>query len=191
VKKWEKEILASGLDMTPNMIQWCFNELRYKASLVPEAPLPPPPIIVFNGNVVKSDTAVSPELKQAIQDAVRKFESEIPEGLKDWHPGSEEQVWDLVHPSLFPLVYGRSHVLVNGETTTLDNFIEKCGQGNIAGKPDFDKNLDYRWATPLDNAYSKYFQWLPCEVDISAENSRCALPLFRIIEHDQSLHALE
>jgi len=107
VKKWEKEILASDLDMTRNMIQWCFDELRYKASLVPEAPLPPPPIIVFNGNVVKSDAAVFLELKQAIQDAVGKFESEIPKGLKDWHPGSEEQVWDLVHPSLFPLIYGR------------------------------------------------------------------------------------
>ena len=50
--------------------------------------------------VVKSHAAVSPELKQVIQDAVEKFESEIPKGLKDWHPGSEEQVWDLVHPSL-------------------------------------------------------------------------------------------
>ena len=76
---------------------------------------------------------------------------------------------------LFPLVYGRSHVLVNGETTTLDNFIEKCGQGDIAGKPDF---VDYHWATPLHNAYSNFFQWLPCEVDISTENSRCTLLLF-------------
>jgi hypothetical protein len=89
--------------MTPNMIQWCFDELRYKASLFPAPPLPPPPIVVFNGNVVKSDT-VSPELKQAIQDAVGKFESGIPEGLMDWHPGSKERVRDLVHPSLFPLV---------------------------------------------------------------------------------------
>jgi len=173
VKKWEKEALASGLDMTPNMIQWCFDELRYKASLVPKAPLPPPPIIVFNGNVVKSDAAVSPELKQAIQDAVAKFESETPEGQKDWHPGSEEQVWDLVHPSLFPLVYGRSHVLVNGESTTLDNFIERCGQGDLTSEPDFDPHQNqYIWVTPLHNAYSKNFQWLPCEVDISAENSR-------------------
>ena len=163
--------------MTPNMIQWCFDELHYKASLVSEAPLPAPPIIVFNGNVVKSDTAVSPELKQAIQDAVGKFENEIPERLKDWHPGSEEQVWDLVHPSLFPLIYGRSHVLVNGKTTTLDNFMEQCGQGDIAGKPNFDKSLNYPWATPMHNAYSKNFQRLSCEVDISTENSRCALIL--------------
>jgi len=77
-----------------------------------------------------------------------------------------------------------SHVLVNGETTTLDSFIEQCGQGDIAGKPDFDKNLDYPWVTPLHNAYSKNFQWLPCEVDISTENSRCALLLFQIKEYD-------
>ena len=106
------------------MIQWCFNELRYKASLFPQAPLPPPPVVVFNGNV-KSDTAISPELKQAIQDAVGKFESEIPTGLKNWHPGSEEQVWDLVHPSLFSLVYGRFRVLVN----SVEDFIERCSEG--------------------------------------------------------------
>lgn len=173
VKKWKKELLDSGLNMTPNTVQWCFDELRYKASLFPEAPLPPPPIVVFNGNVVKSDTAVSLQLKQAIQDAVRKFESGIPDGLKDWHPGSDERVWDLVHPSLFPLVYGRSRVLVNGETTTLDDFIERCGQGEIADEPTFDDS-QYRYSrvVPMDNAYSKNFQWLPCEVDISTENSR-------------------
>ena len=59
--------------MNPNMIQWCFDDLRYNASLFPKAPLPPPPIVVFNGNVVESDMAVSPELKQAIQDAVGKI----------------------------------------------------------------------------------------------------------------------
>lgn len=174
MKKWEKEVVDSGLDMTPNMIQWCFDELRYKASLVPEAPLLPPPIIVFNGNVVKSDTAVSQELKQAIQDAVVNFESKIPGGQKDWHPGSKEQVWDLVHPSLFPLIYGRSHVLVNGETTTLDNFIELCGQGDLTGEPEVNQegNRFMRWGTPMRHPYSKNFQWLPCEVDISTENAR-------------------
>jgi hypothetical protein len=79
--------------MISNMIQRCFDELRYKTSLFPEAPLPPPPTVVFNGTVVKCDTTVSSELKQAIRDAVGKFQSETLKVLKDWHPESEEQVW--------------------------------------------------------------------------------------------------
>ena len=30
---------------------------------------------------------------------------------KDWHPGSHQQVWDLVHPSLHCLVRGRTRVV--------------------------------------------------------------------------------
>lgn len=95
----------------------------------------------------------------------------FPERLKDQHPGPEEQVRDLVHPSLFPLVYGRSRVLVNGEATTLEDFIERYGEGEIASEPDFGYDR-HRWDAPMHNAYSNNFQWLPCEVDISAENSR-------------------
>ena len=32
----------------------------------------------------------------------------MPEDQKDWHPGSNKQVLDLVHPSLYPLVYGKT-----------------------------------------------------------------------------------
>lgn len=63
MKKQEKEVLAFGLDLTLNMIQWCFNELHYKVNLVPEESPPPPPIVIFNGNIIKSDTAIPPELK--------------------------------------------------------------------------------------------------------------------------------
>lgn len=33
---------------------------------------------------------------------------DVPEAEKDWHPRSSGLVLDLVHPSLYPLVYGRS-----------------------------------------------------------------------------------
>jgi hypothetical protein len=32
----------------------------------------------------------------------------VPEKEKDWHPGSNGQVLDLVHPSLYPIVYNRT-----------------------------------------------------------------------------------
>jgi hypothetical protein len=61
---------------------------------------------------------------------------------------------------------------VNGGTTTLENFIERCGEGEIASDPDVDHLDQYRWGCPMHNAWSDNFQWLPCEVDISTENSR-------------------
>ena len=134
---------------------------------------------MYQANVVKSDTAVSSELKQLLQEAVNKFEVGIPEKLKDWHPGSDDKVWDLVHPSLFPLIYGRSRVLENGETTTLHDCIQRCGQGRITNVPPAEEideaSRDDHSSFSVDQVYhpfSNKFQWLPCEVDISGENTR-------------------
>ncbi|KAF8148660.1 hypothetical protein B0H34DRAFT_736458 [Crassisporium funariophilum] len=174
-QKWREEALASGCDFTPKMADWCIVELMYKAKLVTD---PPGPIAVYNGDVVKSDNAVSPELKEALQTAVAIFEESIPYKSKDWHPGSDKKVWDLVHPSLFPLVYGRTRVLTNGETTTLEDCIDRCGQGEVTKVPS-DTELSEVGATTewgagsiLKKPYSAKFQWLPCEVDISREEAR-------------------
>lgn len=104
--------------MSEKMVDWCLDELRYKASLIPEG-LAAPPIIVFNGDVVKSNTALSLEFKSALQTAVNVFEAQISENIKDWRPGSGKKVWDLVHPSLFPLTYGRTRILENREIASL------------------------------------------------------------------------
>lgn len=140
-KKWKEEALSSGLDVTPKMVDWCLEELRYKASLIsPDAPAPP--IFVYNGDVFKSDNAVSAELKKALQENVKIFESKISEKSKDWHPGSDQKVWDLVHPSLFPLVYGRTRILSEGKTTTLEDCIQQCGQGKVTVIPTTKETLE-------------------------------------------------
>jgi hypothetical protein len=161
------------------MADWCIEELRHKATLVPAAPGTAPPLIVFNGDVVKSDAMVSAEFKKALQDAVKIFQDKIPERLKDWHPGSDEKVWDLVHPSLFPLVYGRTRVLSNGEMTSLEDCIERCGQGEIAQIPPEEQTAEdgerrYSWQTISHpkKPFSARFQWLPCEIDISGEEAK-------------------
>ncbi|KIM39109.1 hypothetical protein M413DRAFT_447453 [Hebeloma cylindrosporum] len=181
--KWKNEVLNSDdHDFTDAMADWCIEELRYKATLVPEAPACPPPLVVYNGDVVKSDTAVSTELKASLQHAVKVFQDKVPERLKDWHPGSNEKVWDLVHPSLFPLIYGRTRVLTNGETTTLEDCIKRCGQGEIAEVPPEEQTVEaransgsgYTWQPDyhIQNPFSAKFQWLPCEVDISSQEAK-------------------
>ncbi len=157
------------------MVDWCLAELRHKASLIPEGSVPPP-IVVYNGDVVKSDSALSVDFKAALQNAANDFESRIPDRLKDWHPGTDKKVWDLVHPSLFPLVYGRTRILENGEITNLEDCIERCGEGTISRIPGAAE-ASVRWQgeysdSGIERAYSRKFQWLPCEVDISQDKSR-------------------
>jgi hypothetical protein len=73
----------------------------------------------------KSDNAISRSLKDALRRSVFPL-CDVPARHKDWHPGSNEQVLDLIHPSLFPLVDGHSRILVD-RLTTLADFVERWG----------------------------------------------------------------
>lgn len=74
------------------------------------------------------------ELNAALQQAVRSLEDGIPEGPKDYHPNSGEKVVELVHPSLFPLVYGRSRILRDG-VVGLDDFLSWLGSPEVIPVP--------------------------------------------------------
>ncbi len=53
-----------------------------------------------------------------------------PEEKKDWHPGSDGKVLNLVHPSLFPLVYGRSEVLRQAARLIWRTYLQR---GQVSG----------------------------------------------------------
>lgn len=58
----------------------------------------------------QSDELIEIKLKDELQAGVSALEN-VPNDKKDWHPGSNNQVLDLVHPSLFCYVAGRTKVL--------------------------------------------------------------------------------
>jgi Protein of unknown function (DUF4246) len=158
--------------MTAAMADYCIAELRHKAKGFEDSPSGA--IFVFNGDVVKSDKAVSLETKKALQMAVEPLEN-VPEKRKDWHPGSDERVLDLVHPSLFPLIYGRSRVLAVGEkVTSLEDFARRSGEGDVVPVPDQpgEQSVGRRWRRQHFSPYSDKFQWLPCDVDITGDKPR-------------------
>jgi Protein of unknown function (DUF4246) len=64
------------------------------------------------------DDFIPPSLRRALVRGVRELEHVDPT-LLDWHPGSNRQVLDLVHPSLFPLVRGVTRV--TGDRNTLQD----------------------------------------------------------------------
>lgn len=158
IKKWRVEAVTeqpTGREMSERMFEYCIKELQHRAETFGESVHGA--INVLPGDVYKSDTAISEELKLALQEAVRMLEN-VPANEKDWHPGSDGKVLDLVHPSLFPLVYGVSKILpVDAPVTTLQDCIERCGEGETLPKIS-DAQDDY--------SYSQRFQWLPCEVDV-------------------------
>ena len=129
----------------------CIDELRDQAAASLRNKFTE--VMEANAAVYISDRVVSLETKLALQSGVAPLE-DVPDILKDWHPGSDGKVLDIVHPSLYPLMYGKSKCHPVG-TVPLQDCSAYTGQGNTVPI-----------ATPPDEAfdYSTKHQWLPCEV---------------------------
>lgn len=140
------------------------------------------PVFDVSGVVLKSDAVVSDDLKQELRRAAASLEN-VPDGEKDWHPRSDDKVLDLVHPSLCPLVFGRSRI-VSDRLITLDNCLEACGAGEVIPPPDLGpprRSAYYSRPETTTDIWSNRFQWLPCEVDISGESPK-------IVSYINNLH---
>ncbi|RXW20311.1 hypothetical protein EST38_g5535 [Candolleomyces aberdarensis] len=172
IAKWKQECVNLP-DSTPStqisepMFSYCIEELQFRAKEHPNSPNGA--VRVYNGDVYKSDTAVSEETKLALQKAVRVLEG-VPAAQKDWHPGSDGKVLDLVHPSLFPLIYGTSKILpIGAPITTLEDCVKRCGEGEVLPDP---KPKVPHLSVDDEDLWSAKFQWLPCEVDISGDKPK-------------------
>jgi hypothetical protein len=147
------------------MVDWVIAELQHRSTAFEKTGL----FSVFHGDVVKSDNAVTESLKKTLQKAVAVLE-DVPEVRKDWHPHSDNQVLDLIHPSLFPVIYGKTRIL-HDSLVELDNCVKWSGTGVVLQIPpetDLDVSPAYSMMhTQSVKPFSKNFQWLPCEVDIS------------------------
>lgn len=161
-------------DFTQKMAEACIKELRKKADLYQKTGLIP--VMDYSSAAIKSDNLIHQDLCDALKAAVQPMEN-VSEGEKDWHPGSDGKVLDIVHPSLWPLCYGNSRVLPD-KRINVEEALAHCGKGIIVpgdpkfdakdfdiGEEDFDKFLP-------GSCFSKRFQWLPCDVDLTGERPR-------------------
>ncbi|MFH8889642.1 DUF4246 domain-containing protein [Streptomyces sp. NPDC017949] len=137
VARWTQEALPQGL--TEAQVRYVLAELAHYAAL--RDARTGIEVSAVDG-VWQSDSLIDDELAARLRRAVEVLE-QVPEDEKDWHPGSDAQVLDLVHPSLFCLVRGAS------------------------GAP------EEAWQNPTDryskHEFSEKFQWLPTDVDVSDE----------------------
>ncbi|WP_406110289.1 DUF4246 family protein [Streptomyces sp. NBC_01003] len=135
VARWTQEAVAQGL--TEAQVRYVLAELLHYAAL--RDGRTGVEVSAVDG-VWQSDTLVDDKLRSRLCEAVRVLE-QVPEAEQDWHPGSDGQVLDLVHPSLFCLVR------------------------EVSGAP------ERAWQNPTDRysryEFSEKFQWLPTDVDVS------------------------
>lgn len=136
------------------------------------------------------------ELRQELLAAVKSLE-DVPEQAKDWHPGSDKQVLNLVHPSLWPLIYGKTRAFGDGERIGVADCLGSCGLGQVIAAPEnvqhFDavrgqRGLDIsrnRFVTPYGRCLSSKFQWLP--TDVAIDNGGHA----KIESYINNLHPVE
>ncbi|PGH15726.1 hypothetical protein AJ80_05434 [Polytolypa hystricis UAMH7299] len=182
IDRWRAEAKRSG-DVTERMVDWIIAEVRYKAEMFQFIDM----VIVYNGDVVKSDTAVPESTRVTLKTAAQALEDAM-SPAKDFHPGSDDKVVDLVHPSLFPLVYGRSRILQD-ELIGIGDCFSKIGCGEVIPVPplpraptvdELPSGMTYvewaRWPREtVTRPYSNKFQWLPCDVELLGPLTGCKI----------------
>ncbi|MEU0128498.1 DUF4246 domain-containing protein [Streptomyces sp. NPDC006289] len=139
VARWTQEAVAQGL--TEAQVRYVLAELTRYAAL---RDAPTGIEVSAVDGVWQSDTLVDEKLRSRLREAVRVLE-QVPAAEQDWHPGSDGQVLDLVHPSLFCLVR------------------EVSGAPERAWRSDTDRYSKYE--------FSERFQWLPTDVDVHADGT--------------------
>lgn len=177
VAKWRQEATSTqaneaenpGLVMTPEMLKYAFDELEYYKQRI-DGPMQ----IAGVDGVWRADQLVEHVLRDELRKHVAQMEN-VPDDLKDWHPGSDKKVLDLVHPSLFCLVYGVTRAVPNRDIGKPP--LRLMGSGRIirgppaskskANRPDLAGYNDDPFQDDQDFGLSTKFQWLPSEFSVS------------------------
>ncbi|RPD53848.1 hypothetical protein L226DRAFT_563700 [Lentinus tigrinus ALCF2SS1-7] len=150
-KKWPRDTITEA------QIDYIFDELKY------EAAQRDPDTGIFATSIPKvyeSRSLIPTDLKDKLIQAVSVLE-DVPEEQKDWHPGSNKQVLDLVHPSLYCLIIGESYV--RKEDARNGDPLEVLTHEVYTGRrPDLSDHA--RWQPYV---VSHKYQWLPTDFIVS------------------------
>ncbi|KAL2915465.1 hypothetical protein HK105_205081 [Polyrhizophydium stewartii] len=162
--KWRAEAAVQGVSAAA--INLALEETAFLATHGVRSALGGTMTVVHGAveRTVVSDDAVAGDLRAALVALAGALEN-VPEHKKDWHPGTGNQVLDLVHPSLFCLVYGRTLVADIGERRGATEMLPWDVLGKtekVADVPVFDSQPQFS---------SRRFQWLPAEFRVQDDGS--------------------
>jgi hypothetical protein len=118
-----------------------------------------------SASIAKSDTIVSADLHKNLRNAFDKLKSDHATS-PDWHPNSNDMVQDLVHPSMYPLVYGRSRGFQAEHVGVTDAITHWAGKGNVVPKTEYGSTGSaFRFGDGIPpHFWSDTYQWLPANV---------------------------
>jgi hypothetical protein len=123
-------------------------------------------------SVAKSDTLVTTELHENLRKAFDKLKADHTVS-PDWHPNSNSMVQDLVHPSMYPLVYGRTRGFKEEHVGVADAIEHWAGKGSVIPVQEPELEPAEAWRRPSYNVggshvppeyWSETYQWLPANL---------------------------
>ncbi|CAF3289403.1 unnamed protein product [Rotaria sp. Silwood2] len=162
--KWKEEALEQTL-LTKKQIDYVLNELEYYDSIRDGSM----EMSAVNG-VWQSDELMPIDMKESLIVCVKSLEN-IPESEQDWHPGTNKQILDLVHPSLFCFVHQMTRV-INDKNRIIDvhNALEHISDGEVIDINAVlsSKNKGQKFSDD-DYTRSNAYQWLPAEFNVSKD----------------------
>ncbi|KAJ7117882.1 hypothetical protein C8R43DRAFT_1153902 [Mycena crocata] len=91
-----------------------------------------------------SDRVISGDITRRLKTAVLALEN-VPEDQKDWHPGSNGQVLDLVHPSLYCTVYGRTRAYLPDKPRIAANLVPVVVPNNFEDQASWTISAEFCW----------------------------------------------
>lgn len=131
------------------------------------------PTLDASATIVKSDNLVPDALRDALRRAFQRLKDDQAQS-PDWHPHSQDMVQDLVHPSMFPLIYGQSKVLKD-EVVGISDAIQKwAGKGDTIQKtpaPSGRQSVSLGSHDVPSSYWSDNYQWLPSNVAFQKDGS--------------------
>ncbi|KAH7337289.1 hypothetical protein B0J17DRAFT_616581 [Rhizoctonia solani] len=174
LKKWREEALAQATLMKEPHVDYVLKELDGYANLRDEVSGAE---VSCYDMIWQSDTLIPASLKEQLVAGVAKLE-DIPELEKDWHPRSNGQVLDLVHPSLYPIVYDRTLSYPEDSDDRNPTAFQLRLKPPASGP--------YYWDNQDAYYVSKRFQWLPTDFEVSEDGKSV-----KSVSYINNLHPLE
>ncbi|KAI1788936.1 hypothetical protein LXA43DRAFT_1075570 [Ganoderma leucocontextum] len=151
-KQWPRE------EITKRQLNYLFDELQYLAKQRnPETGVQ---VRVISRSLL-CRSSYRPSSGHKLQAAVFLLENVPPEQL-DWHPGSNNQVLDLVHPSLY--CYRIGHSISRGLPIGSDTPLQ------ILSAPEYASQYE-SLARRIQRMCSPQHQWLPTDFDVSPDGA--------------------
>ncbi|KAL6232745.1 hypothetical protein BDW75DRAFT_246948 [Aspergillus navahoensis] len=160
--QWREDAVASSSLINDRTWDWCLQELQDKARQFDRDGC----LVVFNtsSGVCKSDTVINSNLKSQLSNSVNLLSHQAIQQK------SESAVVNLVDPSMFPFLYGRTKILDRGQSCGMDEYSWSSHSKEgllISEPPQLAKGGSvWSWGS-RHHIWSSKFQWLPCEVDFT------------------------